>query len=288
MTPASTSAQVLRLARGELGYDGVIVTDCLEMGAVQRRMTSGEAVVRAIAAGADLAIVSHQADRQQEAMNALIAAARNGDLPMERLLEANRRLDALRNRVVRPSAPWPDSGPALACTIAQRAVTLVRDDASILPLRAESVGVVTFEAGRSSQVEDTGFRSMLGTTARRRVRNVVEVDGRAGADVTIQQLQDVDTVLVGTARAFEDPRQTETVRALLQSGKHVILIALRDPFDLTVFPEADCYVAAYGGGELEMDATVAVLSGEAQLTGRLPVTLPGLYPCGHGLRSTAR
>jgi beta-N-acetylhexosaminidase len=84
-TPASTSAPVMRLARDELGYDGVIVTDCLEMGAVQRRMTTGEAVVRAIASGADLAMVSHRADRQREAIEALKSAARDGDIPVERL-----------------------------------------------------------------------------------------------------------------------------------------------------------------------------------------------------------
>lgn len=285
-TPASTSPRIMRLARGDLGYDGVIVTDCLEMGAVQRRMGSGEAVVRAIAAGADLAIVSHRADRQREAIDALTAAARSGDLPVERLVEANRRLDTLRDRVVRPHHGPPDGGLALAQAIAQGAITLVRDDDGILPLRPASIGVVAFNTDRTTQVEEVGFRSMLGTVARRHAQDVIEIEGMAGRDSVLRHLHDVDTVLIGVARAFEVPEQADTVRAILRSGKPVVVIGLRDPFDLTAFPESRCFLAAYGDGELEMEAALAVLFGEAQPTGRLPVALPGLYPRGHGLSRT--
>jgi beta-N-acetylhexosaminidase len=283
-TPASTSSSVVRLAREDLAYDGVIVTDCLEMGAIRQYASVGEAAAGALAAGVDLAIISKSFDRQQEAIRAVVDAVEEGHLPVERLLEAHRRLDRLRGCVTHGGAPWPQGGPALAAELARRAVTLVRDADGIFPLRDEAIGVVSF-AGVSTQVEDTEPRSMLGAVARERAEGVVEVSGRADVGDALRRLEGVKMVLVGTVRAGQDPAQIEFVRALLQARQRVVLIALRDPFDLLAIPDAPCLLAAYGEGEIEMRAAMDVLFGAAQPVGRLPVAIPGLYPRGHGMRA---
>jgi beta-N-acetylhexosaminidase len=64
------------------------------------------------------------------------------------------------------------------------------------------------------------------------------------------------------------------------------VVALRDPFDLLSFPEAPCYLATYDETPLSADVAVAVILGEREPRGHLPVTLPGCYPRGHGLRTT--
>jgi beta-N-acetylhexosaminidase len=160
----------------------------------------------------------------------------------------------------------------------------VRDADGIFPLRDEAIGVVSF-AGVSTQVEDTEPRSMLGAVARERAEGVVEVSGRADVGDALRRLNSVNTVLVGTVRASQDPAQIEFAQVLLEAGKRVVLIALRDPFDLLAFPDAPCFFAAYGEGEIEMRAAMDVLFGAAQPVGRLPVAIPGLYPRGHGMRA---
>lgn len=283
-TPASSSVPVLRLARDELGYDGVIVTDCLEMGAVLRHMTTAEAAVRALAAGADLAIVSNRSDRQRDAIDAIAGAVRDGRLPVARLEESHRRLDRLRRDTHGTPPRWPEDGPTLAREIARRAVTLVRNE-GVVPLTNDNLAVVTFAPPTATQVEDRGYESRLGRLLRRRGRDAVEVNGTAPLESVLTQLSGADTVIVGTVRATDDARQRDVVRALLKVGKRVAVIALCDPFDLLVMPDVPCFIATYGAGEYEMEAALAVLFGQAEAAGTLPVTLPGFYRRRHGLHA---
>ena len=253
------------------------------MGAIQRSIGTDEAVVRAIGAGADLAVLSHQPELQLGALDALTRAVRDGRIPMDRLEEAAGRLERLRARKHGP-APWPDEGLALARQLAGSAVTLVRDAEGYLPLRASSVGIVSFAAAATG-VEEGEAKTKLGAVARGHIDRVVEVDAREGLDGVCEQVDGVETVIVGTARTSQDERQAAVVRALLTRGLRVVIIALRDPFDLLAFPHAPCFVAAYGDGEIEMEAVLRVLCGLAEPRGRLPVALPGLYARGHGLLS---
>lgn len=286
-TPATMSQAVTRLARDDLAFDGVIVSDCLEMGAIQTRMTTGQAVVGAVLAGIDLPIVSHRSDRQREGIAALVTAVRQGIIPVERLLESHQRLARLRDRL-RGTPVLGEAGDVLALEIARRAVTLVRDADSLLPIRLpadSALGVVTFPTTRVTLVESAGSTPPLVEAARRHSR-VVPVAAAGESDPAARvllALQDVDLVLVGTTFATGDPRQADVVRALLAAGKQVVVVALRDPFDLLTFPEAPCFLAAYDGGRIVAETALSIIFGEEKPRGHLPVALPDLYPRGHGL-----
>jgi len=92
-----------------------------------------------------------------------------------------------------------------------------------------------------------------------------------------------------TSRAWDttvaDPggRQRALVKALVATGKPVIVVAVRDPYDLTVVPEVSTYLATYGYAAVSMESLAKVLLGTAPPRGKLPVEIPGLYPYGHGL-----
>jgi beta-N-acetylhexosaminidase len=163
-------------------------------------------------------------------------------------------------------------------------VTLVRDIYRILPLRASTIGVVSFIAS-ATQVEDAESRTVLGRLARQYVHCVVEVTPDDGSAAVLARLEGMDAVLVGTARATQSEQQREIVQALLESKSQVVVVALRDPFDLLAFPEAPSFLVAYGEGENETRAVLDVILGCCEPRGRLPVSIPGLYPLGHGIRS---
>jgi beta-N-acetylhexosaminidase len=97
------------------------------------------------------------------------------------------------------------------------------------------------------------------------------------------QLSDDDVVLVGTVNAGAHAGQAALVQALLGSGRPTIVAALRLPYDLTAFPAAPTYVCTFSVLEPSMHALAAVLFGTASASGRLPVSIPGLYPLGHAL-----
>ena len=288
-TPATVSKHVMDLARNGLGYDGVIVTDCMEMGAIQNRMTTAQAVVRAIGAGADLALVSHHVELQQAALEALVAAVQNGTLPLSRLMEATRRLDSLRRRVQSAQTEQPKGGDELARSIAQRSITLVRDENGFIPLRLDgnqSLGVVTFSSQRPTGVEnERAMPSRLSAMVRSHHARVIDVAAKAAEpNAVVDALRDTDTVMVGTSFTTGHPLQRDVVETLLGSGKRVVVLALSDPFDLLSFPKAPCYLASYGDTPHQLDAALTVVFGEAEAWGRLPVELSGLCPRGHGIR----
>ena len=94
-TPATMSAPAIDLLRGELGFGGVCVSDCLEMKAIAEHFGCGNAAVRAIAAGVDTLLVSHTADTQHEVIASLAAAVVDGRIAEGRVREARVRIDRL-------------------------------------------------------------------------------------------------------------------------------------------------------------------------------------------------
>ncbi len=99
--PATMSAAAIALLRGELGFAGVCVSDCLEMKAIADHFGCGAAAVRAVAAGVDALLVSHTAETQHEVVASLAAAVMAGAIPEARVAEARRRVSALALRHAR-------------------------------------------------------------------------------------------------------------------------------------------------------------------------------------------
>ncbi|HYK52250.1 MAG TPA: glycoside hydrolase family 3 protein, partial [Candidatus Eremiobacteraceae bacterium] len=156
--PATLSRTVLTsILRDELGYDGVICTDCMQMDAIAARYPAGEAAVQAIAAGADLVTFSSSIPAAKEALQAISDAIRSGRLDAEQIERTLERVTALRTRGIsvsaRPSLASIGSAPhrATALDAARRAITLIRDPVSIVPIvlrEGDKIFVVEF-AGSS-------------------------------------------------------------------------------------------------------------------------------------------
>ena len=96
----------------------------------------------------------------------------------------------------------------------------------------------------------------------------------------LERVQAYDLIVVGTINAYAEEKQAEFVRALLRTGKPVIVIAMRLPYDLARFPEASTYLCTYSILEPSMRAAAAVLFGFGEMKGRLPVSIPRLVEAG--------
>lgn len=94
--PASLSRRVVTdLLRGELGYDGVVISDDLEMKAIADRYAIGAAAAQSIAAGCDLVLCCHEPPRMQAAVDGIARAIEDGVIPMDAVRAAHARLDGL-------------------------------------------------------------------------------------------------------------------------------------------------------------------------------------------------
>ena len=88
-------------------------------------------------------------------------------------------------------------------------------------------------------------------------------------------------IIMPTVDAFLDQQQAELMNSLMQTGQRVVGIGVRNPYDLLAFPQLRTYLVTYEYTQPALAAAVRVLFGEIQPQGRLPVTLPALYPLGH-------
>lgn len=260
--PATLSPRIAHdLLRGEMGFGGALVTDCLEMQAVAVS-ESAQSAVEALAAGADLLLFSHDLDLAVAAAQAVEAAVSDGRVPLERLQEAHARVTRLREAGVVPLpldalAPHPGVGRE----IGRRAVTLVRG----LP-HADPVASIAVSFG--------GSGAMLRREAPALEELSASIDPAAEETKVIldklAQSQRRPLLLAQRARRYS--AQAGAIAEILNRYPDALVVSLFEPFDLGLFGNARHLLAAYGDDEASIGGIADVIFGGSMPTGRLPVS----------------
>ncbi len=302
--PATLSVAVLEgLLREELGFGGVIATDCLEMKAISGTVGVGRGAVMAVKAGADLVLVSHTPELQLEALEAIYQAVLSGELPQERITASARRIREAKARreeawqqLIReqgiPEVGAPEHMKA-AGEAADRAVTLVKAAGeSGFPLNAAAPTLVIWPRVEARTDVDEAIRQelTLGKTLAPYLADLQELAvSLAPDDAEIEAVLAAARsgrlqIVAGTYNAAFNPGQAKLVQALLElPGAKVTAVALRSPYDLLSFADVQTYVACYENRPLMLRAAAKVLTGRLPASGKLPVTLSPDYPAGWGI-----
>ena len=279
--PSTVSKNVLTsLLRDELGYDGLVITDGLEMQGIVSKYGSGEAAVRAVLAGADMVMVLWYPEKKREVKDALLAAVKSGRIPPARLDEAVRRVlstKAMRGLFARELLPLPEAKAQLASAhrrvvdeIAKKAVTVVRGEGRLVPL-PKGARIVAASAEPAFLAELA--RARPGTRTMGLPAAPTPQRTAADADKLVALAQGADVVVVGMMTADHAPI-VKKLRAALPSVP-VVVVSFGSPYLLSAFPDVAGYVCAFGFRDDSERAAARVLSGKAKAAGRLPVTLPG-------------
>jgi beta-N-acetylhexosaminidase len=282
--PASLSPAVVRLLRDDLGFDGVIMTDCLEMQAVAGRVGIPAGAVLALQAGVDLVLISHTYTEQRAAIQATRDALARGELAPAALRRSLARLAHVRARLPLAAAPLAPEAMAAHTHLRDqayaRAVTLIHDRASILPLRLapdQRLVVVAQQSAALSQAVDLPY-DHAGVVAAIRTRHTAThalalpagAAPEAQADAIVAA-QEADVIIAILVNANRDPAQAVLVRGLLATGRPVIAIAAGEPYDAAAFPDLAACLATYDYSAPALAAAVRVLFGEIPAKGTLPV-----------------
>ena len=301
--PATMSQAVLEgLLRQRMGFQGVILTDCLEMNAVSMSPGTPRAAVLALKAGADLLLISHTWELQEEALRQVVEAVQRGEVPESRLDEAVFRVLSLKRSLGIPNPLEPSTADseelrALSREAHRRSITLVRSAAGALPGNTTTTThtlVVSATSGPGTPDGAVGAGTTSGTAAelarclrQRGIAGAREVgahealdiaaQGRGGArealDLAAQAPGGAVRLILLVQNAWKDDQQLSTARALLQAFPDAIVVAVRDPYDARVLPQARTFLCTYGPRPGAMEALGEVLTGASQPGGRLPVTL---------------
>jgi beta-N-acetylhexosaminidase len=295
--PATLSSSVLKgLLRAELGFDGLIVSDAMDMGAIRQGENLGEQAVRAVEAGIDLILMGADPEDQARAYSALAGAARGGRLdPLEHSTTLN-RLRSLRNWLQPASQPSLSVVGCrehldLAAEIAGRSLTLVRDMEGRLPLGLTPGGRAAVIIPRPvdlTPADTSSYTTPALARAMRRYHSQVDeftlphTPSPQDIAAILERIPEYEGVVLGTINAWTQPAQAALVREVIRTGARTVVIAMRMPYDLAAFPEAGTFICTYGILESSMEALAKALWGRAGFPGRLPVSIPGMYPVGHG------
>jgi len=295
--PATLSRRILQgLLREELGYNGVIVTDAMDMKAIRQGDALGEDAIRAVAAGADLLLLTSNPNDQQRVYQSLLHAIQRNKLDSEAVNTSIERILSLKHWLI--EYPQPELSvvgcakhKAVADEIAERSITLVRDNAKLLPLKPKPEQRIALIIPKPVDLTPADTSSYvtpgLGKALRQYLSKVDEYmfsyapDAGEIADL-LERLQEYDMLIIGTLNAYALPGQAELVRQVLKLGIPSVVVALRLPYDLTVFPEATTYICTYSILEPSMRALAKALFGEIKFDGKLPVSIPGMYVLGRG------
>ncbi len=304
--PATLSSHILTgLLRKELGFGGLLATDALDMGGVTTLYPPGEVAVRSIEAGADVLL---QPPNPEAALAALEEAVASGRIPesridesVRRILRAKSRLGLEKDRLVdvdRLNAVFgrpADSDKAL--DIADRGITLLRDQTHLLPLDAtRPLHVLLVELSGDSD-------PYPGPTLENQIRWRVDSLQVLRADTSFVKVETLklpspdsyDVAIVALFVRVADRKgsiglpenEAAMVNQLLATGKPTVVASLGSPYLIERFPSAGTWLASFSTNDVSQVAMARALFGEVAIGGQIPVSVPGIVKLGDGLSVAA-
>jgi beta-N-acetylhexosaminidase len=294
-TPATLSHNILTdLLRKQLGFQGLIVTDAMDMGGITARYAPGEAAVRAVVAGADCLLMPPVPDAAFEALQAAVKSGRISkerlDASVRRILQAKERLGLNKSQLVDvnainqkfASAAWQKE----AQEISDRGVTLLRDTAHRLPLdgtKPSRALLLAFYADPEPYPGEDLERELRArfdsvTTLRADTRfvnaGILKLPPADSYDVAILAF----FVRVSDRKGNVDvpAEQAALAEQVFKAGKPVIAVGLGSPYLIEKFPQAETWLAAFGISDVAQISIARALFGQIPVRGHLPVTVPGV------------
>lgn len=291
-TPVSMSERAIDgFIRSEMGFEGVVITDALDMGALDQGAGQVVDIIASLRGGTDLLLVMPDEGLRERARLAVERGAARGLIPMEALDASARRVDALRRSIPKTvlDPGVVGSHVDLAGELARSALTLVRDDADNIPLRLDHASRVLVLEPEPTNVTPADTTALYPASLAEAVRNrhgqvsqVVFPHEPTASDIAglLTRSEEADLVVVGTVNATRG--QADLVTALTGLGEPVVTIAMREPQDLPTYPEVSTHICTYSGHAPSLAAAIDAMFGLIGFPGRLPVAIPGLYPIGHG------
>lgn len=304
--PATMSPVIGNILRKDLKFQGMIVTDALSMSGLTIYFTQEEAAVRALEAGADMLLKPADVDAS---FRGVLQAVKRGRITEQRVEESARRILAAKydlglveQRITPVDAIDRIVGSkdvtALATEIAEHAVTLVRDEDKLVPLKdlkpESRVFNLAVTNGEDRNWIANAFVSKL-HRAGLKVETVVLDERSTEQDVqkVLERAKSADLVLAslygrvrsGQASSVGIPQSgARALSALIEAKSPIVGISFGNPYLLQSFPGLRTYLVVYGDMPTLQHAVARALLGEINIVGKLPISLPGLYPRGTGIQ----
>lgn len=303
--PASLSKKIITdLLINQLGFNGLIVTDALNMHGITNYYSTAKATIEAIKAGHDCILFP---DNPIEAIDAIINAVKNGEISEERINHSVRKILLTKKwagldkeRLVEidkiSSIVGKNEHLELAKLISRKSITLLKNENNLIPLskdeqqkyahiiiadsRNDNDGEF-FRRNLKSKIQDINFARILMNSGEIDYQSALE--NSKNSDVIIISIYSKVRSYQGTLGINE--KQKELVRKIIALKKPVIMISHGNPYVLGEFPEVTAYINNYGDTKFSELAVIEALLGEIDIEGKSPVSIPAAgVKVGDGIR----
>src|SRR5690349_16654415 len=307
--PATMSPVIGNILRNDLKFQGMIVTDALSMSGLTIYFTQEEAAVRALEAGADMLLKPADVDAS---FRGVLQAVKSGRITEQRVEESARRILAakydlglVKDRITPIDSIDRVVGSRdvmnLATEIAEHAVTLVRDEDKLVPLKNLKPDAHIFNLAVTNGDDRNWIANSFVSRLHRggvKVETVVLDERSTDQEVqkAIERAKSADLVIAslygrvrsGQASSVGIPDAgAHALSALIAAKAPIVGISFGNPYLLQGFPGLRTYMVAYGDMPSLQQAVARALLGEIDIVGRLPISLPGLYTRGTGIQLKA-
>jgi len=309
--PATQSEIITNgLLREGLGYDGIIITDGMEMGSISGSNWSGEAAIQALKAGNDIILLPLYV---AQTIDAIEEAVLDGRISKERLEASVNRVLKLKEELglyeergrltrenIRLKVGLAESN-ATALRIAQESITLVKDDQHLIPFkpgRGQTLTHILVSMDDDLKERTRPFwRNVEYTQGNSRVKTIFvneELTQSRIKELVSQARKTTRTLVTALVRirmdkgeSTIDPTHQKLLDALGRARVKYAVVSFGSPYLPNLKP-IPAYLVGYGYWAGSMTALADALYGRAPITGRLPITLGKQYPRGHGLKREGR
>lgn len=278
--PASLSYNIITgILREELGFQGLILTDAMDMGAIDTQYSYTKAAIMAIKAGVDIVSPGPGIglETQMQMIQGVIDAVHSGEISEARIDESVQRiLDTKARFGILDWQPLDDTTASERVNAAghepvienlfRASVTIAYDRYDFIPLTPDRRIAIIFLATRAQILHECGAYNPA-------IRWVGVADSPSDEQISwaVEAARWSDTAVVFTQNAYNNPRQQALVNALPQ--EKTIAVAIFSPYDWQTYPNVAGYVATYSPMRPGVPAACAVLFGAIPANGQLPVTL---------------
>ena len=303
--PVTLSPEVTRILREELGFEGLLITDAMDMGGITNTYDFIDAAVLAFKAGNDL-ILGTASNRAADKITELVES---GEIPLEqlktsvrRILTVKAKLGLHKKRLVDLDAINKVVGrkehQVAMDAVAERSITLLRDEKNLVPFSSDmSVLSVTFERSDNDYAGGDFNSKLRGGVALLESERVFPETESSVYDELLKRAEKVDRVVLSVyiRPQLGVDQYTEMsddflkfVHDLREAGRDVVVISFGKLTVLDDLPEIGTFMMAWSEQNVMQRAAARALLGVIPISGKLPLNLLPFHKRGEGLSRAAR
>ena len=281
--PATMSRNIItELLKNKMGFKGLVISDCMEMSAIQKYYGTIEGIKRAVKAGVDLIFVSHTRSYAREASTVLTAALEAGEFSIEEMDASVEKILSFKEKYVNINDTKLDfdvkKGKAFARQLLKDSITPVQMPTNTLP-KVDSnslfLGSTPFRTTNVSNTEEDSFHFASYMAKQFNGRGILISPNPDENEIktVLEQGESASAIVIGTYNGHLNKGQLELVKEAAKKNQNVIVFALRNPYDLRELPKNVYGIAVYEYTVNSLDVLNELLKNPFKLKGQLPIQM---------------